>query len=196
MTNTHRIEKLLARFPLAAAALYGLLIVLFVFGSVSTVLDLLERRTTASAAADILAQIEGRGSARAPAAVPTDVSVPAGSPFVEGATVSVAGATLLQRVAAAMTQAGGNVLSSQVDLQGTRSKSGFLTVIVSCDIDQPGLQQLLYGVESGMPFLFVDQLVVQTPANSAAGEGRLRILLAVSGQWQGAKRAQDDKSTK
>jgi general secretion pathway protein M len=50
------------------------------------------------------------------------------------------------------------------------------------------LQQLLYDVEAGMPFLFVDQLVVQAPASIAAsGDGKLRILLAVSGQWRGAK---------
>jgi general secretion pathway protein M len=103
----------------------------------------------------------------------------------------------LQHVAAAVARFGGNVLSSQVDLQGPQSKSGFLTVIVSCDIDQPSLQQLLYDVESGMPFLFVDQLVVQTPTSLAESrDGRLRILLAVSGQWQGAKRAQDDKDTR
>ena len=113
---------------------------------------------------------------------------PSGSPFLEGATVTVAGAALLQRVTAAVAKFGGNVLSSQVDLQGTQSKTGFLTIIASCDIDQPGLQQLLYDVEAGMPFLFVDQLVVQAPASLAAsGDGKLRILLAVSGQWRGAK---------
>jgi general secretion pathway protein M len=102
--------------------------------------------------------------------------------------VTVAGAALLQRVTAAVTKLGGNVLSSQVDLQGTQSKTGFLTIIASCDIDQPGLQQLLYDVEAGMPFLFVDQLVVQAPASLAAsGDGKLRILLAVSGQWRGSK---------
>jgi general secretion pathway protein M len=80
------------------------------------------------------------------------------------------------------------VLSSQVDLQGTQSKSGFLTIVASCDIDQPGLQQLLYDIEAGMPFLFVDQLVVQSAASFAgSGDGKLRILLTVSGQWQGAK---------
>jgi general secretion pathway protein M len=111
--------------------------------------------------------------------------------------VTVAGAALLQHVTAAVTRFGGNVLSSQVDLQGTRSKSGFLTVIISCDIDQPSLQQLLYDVESGMPFLFVDQLTVQIPASLAESrDGKLRVLLAVSGQWQGAKRAQDDKDTR
>jgi general secretion pathway protein M len=39
-----------------------------------------------------------------------------------------------------------------------------------------------------MPLLFIDRLVVQAPvASSVTQEGRLRILLAVSGQWQGAK---------
>jgi len=83
---------------------------------------------------------------------------------------------------------GGNVLSSQVELQGSQSKTGFLTIIASCDIDQPGLQQLLYDLEAGMPFLFVDQLVVQAPASfTTSGEGKLRILLTVSGQWEGTK---------
>jgi general secretion pathway protein M len=80
------------------------------------------------------------------------------------------------------------VLSSQVDLQGTQAKAGFLSIIASCDIDQVGLQKLLYDLEAGQPFLFVDQLSVQAPASlSFSGEGKLRVLLSVSGQWQGAK---------
>jgi general secretion pathway protein M len=106
---------------------------------------------------------------------------------VEGATVTVAGAALLEHVTAAIARLGGNVQSSQIDLQGNQSKNGFITMIASCEIDQPGLQRLLYDLEAGMPFLFVDQLVVQTATGAAAGEGRLRVLLSVSGQWQGAK---------
>ena len=44
-------------------------------------------------------------------------------------------------------------------------------MIASCEIEQPQLQQLLYDLEAGMPFLFVDQLVVQTPL-TASGSGR------------------------
>ena len=52
-------------------------------------------------------------------------------------------------------------------------------------------------IVSVMPFLFVDQLAVQIPASLAESrDGKLRILLAVSGQWQDAKRAQDDKSAR
>jgi general secretion pathway protein M len=91
-------------------------------------------------------------------------------------------------VAGAVVKFGGNVLSTQLDLQGTPSKTGFLSMIASCEIDQPQLQQLLYDLEAGMPFLFIDQLVVQTPLTASGSEsGKLRILLAVSGQWRGAK---------
>ena len=61
-------------------------------------------------------------------------------------------------------------------------------MLASCEIDQPELQGLLYDIEAGMPFLFIDQLVVQTAnASPGAGSGKLRILLTVSGQWRGEK---------
>jgi general secretion pathway protein M len=102
--------------------------------------------------------------------------------------VTVAGANLLQRVAGAVTRFGGNILSSQVDLQGAQSKEGFVKVSVDCDVDQPSLQQLLYDLEAGMPFLFVDQLVAQAPeTGTGALRGRMRVSILVSGQWQGAK---------
>ena len=114
--------------------------------------------------------------------------MPSGSAFLEGATVTIAGAALIQRVAGAVTKVGGSVLSTQLELKGTQSRAGFLSILASCEIEQVGLQQLLYDLEAGMPFLFIDQLVVQAASTPSSSEtGRLRILLAVSGQWQGAK---------
>jgi general secretion pathway protein M len=133
----------------------------------------------------MLAQLEGRRPA-ASGGRTADVRMPSGSAFLEGATVTIAGAALLQRVAGAVTKLGGNVLSSQLDLQGTQAKAGFVSMVASCEIDQPALQPLIYDLEAGMPFLFVDQLAVQAPTVTS-GEGRLRIVLAVSGQWQGVK---------
>ena len=186
MNHAATLRKLLTTQPLAIALYLGVMILLlFVIGS--SLSDIWSKRADVVASAAMLEQFEGRRPAAVRAQTPDGTS-PAGSPFLEGATVTVAGAALLQRVTAAVTKLGGNVLSSQVDLQGSQSKAGFLTIIASCDIDQPGLQQLLYNLEAGMPFLFVDQLVVQAPASFAAsGDGKLRILLAVSGQWRGAK---------
>ena len=89
--------------------------------------------------------------------------MPVGSPFLGGETITVGGAALLQRVAGAITRVGGSVQSSQVDLQGPKSKDGYITLLISCEMEQANLQKLLYDLEAGMPFLFVDQLVVQGP---------------------------------
>ena len=45
-------------------------------------------------------------------------------------------------------------------------------------------------LEAGMSFLFIDQLVAQAPATQVPGEmseGKLRILISVSGRWQAPK---------
>lgn len=186
MNQNATLAKVLARPWPAAMAYFGVTL-FFLFVVASSVTDLVGRRASVAATAAMLEQLEGRKPAFARGRS-GDVAAPSGSPFLEGATVTVAGAALLQRVTGAITRLGGNVQSSQIDLQGTQSKTGFITMIASCDIDQPGLQRLLYDIEAGMPFLFIDQLVVQAPSNlTGGGEGKLRILLAVSGQWQGAK---------
>src|SRR5947209_11360146 len=131
----------------------------------------------------VLLQDSGRPGARTPVAQP---GMP-GSPFLEGQTVTVAGAALQQRIGSAVKAVGGNVLSSQIDLQGTDAKKGFVSLTASCEVEQPALQQLLYDIEAGMPFLFVDQLTVQAPQATGAEMARMRVLIGVSGQWQGTR---------
>ena len=113
--------------------------------------------------------------------------MPTGSPFLEGQSLTVAGAALLQRVADAVTKVGGNVLSSQVDVQGVQSKDGFVSVLASCELDYTALQKLLYDLEAGMPFLFIEQVVAQTPQTGSVEGGRMRLLLSVAGRWGGEK---------
>jgi len=177
----------LARFPAIALLTYAGAVMALALAVVVCLADLYERYTTVTVAARMLDEIEGRKlPVRDEDA--TNGGSPVGSPFLEGRTVTVAAAALQQRVASAVERMGGTVLSSQVDLQGPQSQSGFVTLITSCEVDQPGLQKLLYDIEVGMPFLFVDQLVVQQPEGGAAIEGtRVHVLLAVSGQWEGAK---------
>src|SRR5439155_6721355 len=131
---------------------------------------------------DLLDQLRGRKSGAKNAAA-LSAEHP-GTPFLEGPTVTVAGANLLQRVAAAVADVGGSVQSSQVDVSGAQTKDGFVGLVVSCELEQPALQKLLYDLEAGMPFLFIDQLDVQVPqttAQSDAGAGRVRVILGVSG---------------
>jgi general secretion pathway protein M len=176
-------SRYVARYPALAALLYAAIVSTLAVASWSALSDIYDRHVTLAAASDMLARIEGHGKASSAAA--SSPGSPSDSPFLQGPTVTVAGAALQQRVTDAVTKLGGSVLSSQVDLQGAQAKEGFVTLTTSCEVDQPALQRLLYDLESGMPFLFVDQLVVQA-AQPGAGrdEARMRLLLSISGQWQ------------
>jgi general secretion pathway protein M len=185
MNLAFELRKSLTSSPIVATTVYAGLVGILLVTAFSSIADMFSQQVAVNASAAMLAQLEGR-KAPVSGARSGDVGVPSGSAFLEGATVTVAGAALLQRVASAVTQHGGNVLSSQLDVQGSHAKAGFVSMVASCEIDQASLQPLLYDLEAGMPFLFVDQLDIQAPTASP-GEGKLRVLLGVSGQWQGAK---------
>jgi general secretion pathway protein M len=178
--------KLVTSSPLLATVAYVGLVVVLLFTVVTSVSDLIDQRGEVAASANMLEQLEGHRTG-AKRDVPGE-TMPSGSAYLEGATVTIAGASLLQRVASAVSKFGGNVLSTQLDVQSPSSKPGFISMVASCEIEQPQLQQLLYDLEAGMPFLFVDQLVIQTPTTASGSQpGKLRVLLGVSGQWRGTK---------
>lgn len=186
MTDDYSLKTGRARRLYLAAAGYAVLVVALLAVVWIALADLFEQRAALASARDILGQLEARQQNTGPANIAG--TAPAGSPFLGGETITVAGATLLQRVAGAITQFGGTVQSSQVDLQGPQAKDGFVTLLISCEMDEPGLQKLLYDLEAGMPFLFVDRLIVQGPQSATvAGAARTRILIALSGQWQESK---------
>jgi general secretion pathway protein M len=185
MKTDRAIDRYLARYPGAATLVYGLVVAVLLLIAWSAFADVYQRYASYAAASELLDQIEGRKPTPAGVRART-AAVPTGSPFLEGPTVTVAGASLQQRVTGAVAKVGGNVLSSQVDLEGNKAKQGYVGLVASCEVDQPALQQLLYDLEAGMPFLFVDQLVVQAPQTGTGEDGgRMRVLLGVSGQWQG-----------
>jgi general secretion pathway protein M len=188
MSTGHSITRTLTHSPLIAVVLYVAAIGGLIATAGFAVANILDHQHALAQTSDLLDQLQGRRG-RGAASSPLAAEHP-GTPFLEGPTVTVAGATLLQRVAAAVSSVGGTIQSSQVDILGTQAKDGFVGLLVSCEMEQPALQKLLYDLEVGMPFLFVDQLDVQVPQTTAAndsGVGKIRVVLGVSGQWQGNK---------
>jgi general secretion pathway protein M len=188
MSSTDAIVRTLTRSPLIAVMLYVAVLGGLLATAGLSISDIFDHRQALAQTADLLDQLRGRkprgGDAAALAAQHP------GTPFLEGPTVTVAGATLLQRVATAVGNVGGTIQSSQVDVIGTQARDGLVGLVVSCEMEQPALQKLLYDLEAGMPFLFIDQLDVQVPQTTAlneSGSGRVRVVLGVSGQWQGNK---------
>lgn len=170
----------------AAVAAYAALLVLSLGVMWVAVAGVAEGYASLHAAQNMLAQLEGR-SPRAKGENGSEFAGgPTGSPFLEGKTLTLAGAALLQQVVKAVNHIGGDVVSSQVNLQEAAAKQGWIGLTVSCDINEPGLQPLLYEIESGMPFLFVRQLLVQAPTQGLE-QSRMHIVLDVTGQWRGER---------
>jgi general secretion pathway protein M len=187
VSSGNAVARALTHSPLIAVVLYLAVATGLIVTAGLSIASILDHQRALAQTSDLLDQLQGR-KARAGASQ-LSAEHP-GTPFLEGPTVTVAGAALLQRVATAVGNVGGTVQSSQVDVLGTQAKDGFVGLVVSCEMEQPALQKLLYNLESGMPFLFVDQLDVQVPqttATSDAGAGRIWVVLGVSGQWQGSK---------
>lgn len=163
---------------------YVVVVVALVLFAAFLVSDLLNAMDALNADRGKLAHLDAQIKRAAAAERSTDPAV-SGPPFLEGKTITVAGAALQERVDAAVKKAGGNVLSSQIELQGPRAAEGFVGLTDSLEIDQASLQPMLYDLEAGMPFLFVDSLAVQAPQVFGETEGgRMRVAISVSGQWR------------
>ncbi|MGA2495507.1 MAG: type II secretion system protein GspM [Roseiarcus sp.] len=167
---------------ITAAIACCLVVIALLATAAGSALDLLARFEAVDAAQARLAALDGRAASPPTGAATKD------SPFLEGQSVTIAGAALQQRVGAAVANAGGALLSSQLDLDGPQAKDGFVELTVDVEIAQPALQALLYDIEAGMPYLFIEKLAIQAP--QAAGEaenGKMRVTTTISGQWRASR---------
>src|SRR5262249_49602326 len=99
MNSVLALDRCLARYPSAAVAGYVGLVLALVAATWLAVVDIFERREAVRAASDLAAQLEGRPRPRQAIESAAAAPAPTGSPFLEGETITVAGAALLQRIA-------------------------------------------------------------------------------------------------
>jgi general secretion pathway protein M len=177
-------ERISLPYPVIPALGYGALLIMLLASALFAITGVVERRHTLMASTEILTRFEHPQSSSRLENGQVVGDVPAGSPFLEGQTETIASAVLLQRVASAITRVGGNVISSEVEPQDKQSPDRLVRITTTSELEQRSLQPLLYDIEAGMPFLFVNKLTAQAPA-SGGDNGRLRVVLEVSGVWLG-----------
>jgi general secretion pathway protein M len=144
--------------------------------------SLMDRYAAYSAMAERLARLEDH--ARGGATNAEADLLPQGSAFLEGASLPIAGASLQHLATAAVEANSGAVLSSQIDLRPDESDSDRVSLTLSFEIEQAALQKMLYDLEAGLPFLFIDRLAIQSVDSAKEDSTRMRITLTVAGQWQ------------
>lgn len=148
-----------------------------------------EQRAVVDQTRQTLAQLDARLS-NAKGLRPPSLTGTMVDPFVEGASATVAGANMQERVVAAIRAAGGTVTSSQVDTTGTGTTPPTIALTVSCQMSDAALQGLLYTLETAPPTLLLDQLSVdaaQGTGDIATGSvaGMLKISMVLSAYWNG-----------
>jgi general secretion pathway protein M len=184
-TSTHRLV-IDRRQALAVVAYVGVVIGLLAI-SLLLIADLREKAGEVAAAQMRLDQLWERSRSSLSASIASNAGV-SGSPFLDGQTITIAGAALQQRVEAAVAKAGGALMSSQVQLDGPDAKNGFVGLTASMEVSQPTVQTILYDIEAGMPYLFVDMLSIQSPEVFGEPEsGRMRMTMGVAGQWRSSE---------
>jgi general secretion pathway protein M len=178
-----RIQQYLKRHPAGPALVYGAI----VLGALSIcgmeLVDLQKRFSELDVSRERLTRLEMRTRSSSGDAGRV-ANRPAGSSFLEGPTVTVASASLLHRTSNAIANVAGSLLSSEVEAQ-SMSKDGNIRINAICELEQSALQTLLYDLETGMPFLFVDQLTLQ--AARPENKGRMRVSLGIAARWRASK---------
>jgi general secretion pathway protein M len=106
-----------------------------------------------------------------------------GAPFFEARTITQAGAALQQRLEAAVAAAHGRLTSSKVDV-ALRDDDRRIDLAAELTIAEPDLQSLLFDLETGRPYLFVDAFEARSAEGSGEpGRAPMRVALTLSGQW-------------
>lgn len=110
--------------------------------------------------------------------------------YLQGTSETLAAAALQNRLKSAIQKHGGELQSVQA-LPATET-DGFRRVVVRAQMtaDVPALQKILYDLEAGLPFMFVDNLDVRVRHARRDTERAepLEVGLEVYGYlWQGAK---------
>jgi general secretion pathway protein M len=177
--SSHRMRQL------RAAGVYALVVFGLAIGAVWLARSLYDGYVETTALRERLHQLNARAGVKPkPPAFGADAED--GSPLIEGATLTQAGAALQQRVERAVTRAGGAMRSSQVALRDSRGTPGSLGLSADLELPEAAMQPFLYDLEAGMPYLFVDSFSARTlEATQDAQRPRLRVALSLSGKWSG-----------
>ena len=138
------------------------------------------------ARSEVLSQLEAHLKARNDARPKSGAVAPAGA-FLTAQTQGLAGAQLeayLQQTAAAQRA---TVISSGVDPTRHDDRPDSIRLQVTLEMNLKALQAMLYQLESGTPYVFVDSLTVQIPgtgAQRAVEDPLLRVTLGLRAIWQ------------
>lgn len=113
-----------------------------------------------------------------------------GAGYLAGDSETLVAAALQERLKAAVTQTGGRLNSTQVIATSSQAKTHRVAVRGQMQMSLAALQRVLYALESGSPYLFIDNLDVRPMVGPrgpqpADDDGMLDVHFDVYGYMRG-----------
>jgi hypothetical protein len=110
--------------------------------------------------------------------------------YLSATSLTLAKAEIQQLVARMIDRVAGRLIEAQVAADGEPENDGqAVRVRATFDTTNKNLFELLYAIETGVPFLVVEQISIRTlPSRSEGHENDpvLRVSFSVRGQWKGS----------
>jgi general secretion pathway protein M len=108
---------------------------------------------------------------------------------ISAPTETVAASGLQKQILERLEATGGSVQSVQAEPVKDAAADGLRRLVAQLTFDSSiaGLQRLLFELETGVPFVFVDSITAQPATTSVPGTrpgDRLRVTLSVSSYWK------------
>jgi general secretion pathway protein M len=135
---------------------------------------------------DLLSRLEARVRPRADQHGPAKATIAPAESFLDAPTPGLAGAGL-QAYVARLADQHAAVVSFGVQTSASEDAADVVRIEASMDISLRELQVLLYQLESGTPYVFVELMTVRATNPVAAGsaeDAQLRVTLGLRALWR------------
>lgn len=109
--------------------------------------------------------------------------------YLAADTPTLASAALQQRIVQSVADASGKIIettSPDAGEDGAAQGNQRVEIRASFDIDNDGLLDLLHGLETGLPLVFIDKISIRRLPDDDDGKGRgmLRVDLEANARWK------------
>jgi len=175
------VKSLLARPSVLAAsyaAITGLFAALAIFFAINLFVEYRDRNTTAQ----LLKRMESSATTRG--ALHEQSSRHAEAVYFSAESPSLANAKLLQDLKSSIVNAQGDIRSTEIN---DRPRPGEVKATAKFEISEQNLQKVLYDLEAGAPFLFIDNLAISASSSEGRPSNHLIATISVSALWRSGK---------
>jgi general secretion pathway protein M len=176
----------LSREQLVAIGALGLLLLVSMIASVSTLQSWSDATQTLSERRDQLASLQARAGSGAAQHRQSQIGMAPPPAFLDAPTSGLATAQFQAYLSQLIADQRAMLVSSGIQPAERDDKSDAIRLQIALTATVPALQTLLYKLESGTPYVFVDALLMQLGSTTerTVADPALKVTMTVRALWR------------